>query len=52
MAPQTKQNPPGKNGFKYREQFGLVVICDDAAHQAQLYAALKAQGLKLKVVVV
>ena len=52
MAPQTKQNPPGKNGFKYREQFGIVVVCDDAAHQERVYAALKAQGLKLKVVVV
>lgn len=26
MAPQTKQNPPGSNGFKYREKFGVVVI--------------------------
>ncbi len=52
MANQPNPNPPGKNGFKYREQFGIVVICDDAAHQERLYAALKAQGLKLKVVVV
>lgn len=52
MAPQTKQNPPGSNGFKYREKFGVVVICRDAEHQEQVYAALKAQGLKLKVVVV
>ena len=52
MAPQAKQNQPGRNGFKYREKFGIVVLCDDAAHQERLYAALKAQGLKLKVVVV
>ena len=52
MANQPKPNPPGKNGFKYREKFGIVVICDSAEHQARLYDALKAQGLKLKVVVV
>lgn len=52
MANQPKPNPPGKNGFKYREQYGVVVICDDAAHQERVYNLLLAQGLKLRVVVV
>lgn len=43
-------NAPGKNGYKYREQFGVVVICADEAHQQQVYEALKNQNYKLKVV--
>jgi len=52
MANQPKPNPPGKNGFKYSEKFGIVVVCDDAAHQEQVYNQLLSQGLKLRVVVV
>ncbi len=43
---------PGVNGYKYREQFGIVIVCTDAAHQEQLYGELKASGHKLKVVCV
>lgn len=42
----------GKNGFKYKPQFGLVIQCKDEAQQQQLYASLLAQGLKAKVVCV
>lgn len=52
MANQPNPNPPGKNGFKYREQFGIVVICDDAEHQERVYKQLQEQGFKLRVVVV
>lgn len=34
----------------YREQYGIVVICSDEAHQVELYERLKSQGLTLKVV--
>lgn len=43
---------PGVNGYKYREQFGVVVVCKDAAHQERLYAELQAAGHKVKVVCV
>lgn len=46
------KNPPGKNGFSYKEQYGVIVLCDDAAHQERVYEALKLLGLKLKVVTV
>lgn len=52
MATQPKKTRPGRNGYKYREQFGVVVICEDAEHQERIYNFLKAQGLKLRVVVV
>lgn len=42
----------GKNGFKYKPQHGIVVICDNESQQRQLYEMLKQQGLKLKVVTV
>lgn len=43
---------PGENGFKYRQQYGLVVVCRDEAHQQQLYARMVKQGIKPKVVCV
>lgn len=42
----------GKNGFQYKPQYGVVVICDDENHQQHIYETLKNQGLKLKVVTV
>lgn len=51
--PASKPIPrPGENGFKYRQQYGLVVTCIDEAHQQHLYADLVKRGLKPKVVCV
>ena len=36
---------------KYSEQFGVIVICDDEAHQQAVYDELSAAGHKCKVVV-
>ncbi|VFR34576.1 hypothetical protein ANDA3_3730 [plant metagenome] len=53
MATKKPARPaPGRNGFKYREQFGVIVKCRDEAHQRQVYDALKAAGHKLRVVTV
>ncbi|MDR2014527.1 MAG: hypothetical protein LBP99_02745 [Azoarcus sp.] len=41
---------PGKNGYSYKEQYGVVVICKDAAHQEHIYDRLRRLGLQLKVV--
>lgn len=42
----------GKNGFKYREQYGVIVMCNDEKHQQTLFNKLKKQGHKCKVVTV
>lgn len=44
---------PGRNGYKYKQQFGIVVVCDDEPAQAKAYARLQRAGFKrLKVVTV
>lgn len=43
---------PGKNGFKYRQQYGVIVVCRDECHQERVYTRLQARGLKCKVVTV
>lgn len=49
---RTKPSPPGRNGFKYRPRFGVVVLCKDERHQARVYAALLKRGYTLRVVAV
>ncbi len=44
---------PGRNGYRYRQQFGIVVICDNEDEQARAYARLQRAGFKkLRVVTV
>ena len=50
-APQAARRP-GENGFKYKQQYGLIVVCKDEAEQQQRFAQLKALGIKAKVVCV
>lgn len=38
--------------FKYKEQFGVIVICQGERDQARLYRRLLRQGHPCKVVVV
>lgn len=52
MKGSSEKPPPGKNGYQYREQYGVVVICKDAAHQERVYWQLLRLGFQLKVVVV
>jgi hypothetical protein len=52
MAVKPISNPPGKNKYQYRQQYGIVVICRDEKHQQESYQQLAAQGHKLKVVTV
>lgn len=52
MKAQPKKPAPGRNGFNYRQQYGVVVICLDEAEQIAVYQTLKAQGYKLRVVTV
>lgn len=44
---------PGRNGYRYRQQFGIVVICDNEKAQEKAYVRLQRAGFKkLKVVAV
>lgn len=47
-----KARRPGENGFKYRQQFGLVIVCKDEAAQQRLFVRLVKAGHKPKVVCV
>ncbi len=47
-----KARRPGENGFKYRQQFGLVIVCKTEADQQRLYGRLLKQGYVPKVVCV
>lgn len=52
MATPRKNNEPGRNGFRYRPQYGVVVICENETHQEQVYAQLRRNGYVCKVVAV
>lgn len=39
-------------GFTYKEQYAVVIMCDNEAEQEKIYNRLKAEGYKLKVVAV
>lgn len=41
---------PGVNGFRYKEKFGVIVMCKDEAEHKAVYDRLKAQGYTCKVV--
>lgn len=47
-----KARRPGENGFKYRQQYGLVIVCKTEADQQRLYSRLVKAGYKPKVVCV
>lgn len=49
---QTLAPRPGENGFKYKQQFGLLVQCKDEAQQQRRYARLEKLGMTAKVVCV
>jgi hypothetical protein len=38
--------------FNYKQQYGVIVICENEKEQQEVYARLLAEGLKLKVVTV
>lgn len=48
----SQKTAPGRNGFKYRPRFGLIIPCRDEQDQQKLFAQLKAQGVKARVVCV
>lgn len=53
MAKKTADKPAPIAPVKttYREQYGVIVVCDGERHQKRVYDQLKSVGLKCKVVV-
>ncbi len=43
-------NAPGINNFKYKAQFGVVVICRDEEHHRQVWLDLTGRGYTCKAV--
>jgi hypothetical protein len=53
MIETEKKRPVRKdNGFRYRSQYGVVVICDDEKQHRRVYKELTARGLKCRIVCV
>ena len=42
----------GANGFRYRQQFGVIVTCRNERDQQRVYNVLTRRGLACKVVTV
>lgn len=51
---RTKADAPrlGANGFRYRQQFGVIVLCKNERDQARVYNVLTRRGHRCKVVTV
>ncbi len=47
--PGTPNLDPGES--RYKEQYGVIVICDNETHQEEVYNTLQAEGYNVKVVV-
>ncbi|MGN0905873.1 MAG: ParB N-terminal domain-containing protein [Bullifex sp.] len=41
---------PGDNGFTYKEQYGVIVMCADEDEQREIYERLTEEGYECKVV--
>lgn len=50
QTPSLADNAPGINGFKYKPQFGVIVVCKDEVEHRSVYERLRAEGYKCKVV--
>jgi hypothetical protein len=49
-APPLPDNAPGVNKFRYKQQYGVVVVCADEEDHKRTYASLAAQGYKCRAV--
>lgn len=43
---------PGRNGFKYKPQYGVIIVCPNEPDQRTVFLRLKALGYKVRVVCV
>jgi hypothetical protein len=50
QAPPLPDNAPGRNKFHYKQQYGVIIICQDEADHRQTYERVTALGYKCKAV--
>ncbi|WP_419348303.1 hypothetical protein [Acinetobacter defluvii] len=50
MTNQVDKKAPARNGYQYKPQWGVLVVCTNEKHQQSIYEQNKAKGLKCKVV--
>ena len=56
VAPASEEEDDGdgeinaETGFSYKEQYGVIVMCKDEAHQQKVYERLVGEGFECKVV--
>lgn len=50
VLPTLADNAPGKNGFKYKPRFGVIVVCKDEEEHKHVYEHLRGQGHKCRLV--
>lgn len=48
--PPLPGNTPGVNGFRYKQQYGVIVVCAGETEHRQTYERLVALGFKCKAV--
>lgn len=48
--PEEAPEPKMTSDFRYREQYGVIVVCESEEHQERVYNELAAQGLTVRVV--
>lgn len=49
--PPLPADAPGRPArSRYREQYGVIVLCEDATHQEKVYNELKARDFVCRVV--
>lgn len=49
---QAKPRHPSRNGYRYMQQYGLIVVCKDETDQRRKFARLTKLGYRPKVVCV
>lgn len=52
MKPRNAGEMPGKNGFAYRPQWAVLIVCTGEEHQKEVFERLRAMGYDLKVLTV
>ena len=49
---QEEEDAPGENGFEYREEYAINIVCDGEADQAEKLSMLRDMGYECRAVIV